>query len=174
MLTDTETSEALGFIRQARDRELARDPVHYYKLTAPDGSTSGDVLECHESHAAKLNEERMWRYLNSQRQRESDRLAREAKRQNEARIERYLADAAEEVARKAATQDIPLPAAEDRKRQALLESRLLHKREAALGLESFRTEPPVVWNSDDFLWTRVISPSSPIVRVEGTLRCKHD
>ena len=52
-LPATEISEGLGFIRQEREQELAKDPVRYYQLTAPDGSARGDVLECHESHAAQ-------------------------------------------------------------------------------------------------------------------------
>jgi hypothetical protein len=170
--TDIETAEGLGFIRQQRERELAKDPVRYYKLTAADGSTRGDVLECHESHAAALNEARMWRYLNSQRQREADRLAREAKRQNEARIERYLAD----VTKNVVSREIPLPPARTEWQQELMEShkppRTTHKK--AQQVESELVEPPTVWNSDDYLWTRVIHPSGPIVTAENTAKCKHD
>jgi secreted Zn-dependent insulinase-like peptidase len=172
--TDTETSEALGFIRQARERELAKDPVHYYKLTAPDGSAIGDVLECHESHAAQLNEQRIFFYLHSQRQREADRLAREAKRQNEARIERYLADAAEEVARKAVAQDIPLPNANASIRSELASRSHIRKPDTHVSNVSVEQESPVVWTPNDYLWTRTNNLSGVIATVEGTTRCKHD
>ena len=123
--TDTETSEALGFLRQARARELAKDPVHWYHLTALSGQTTGDVLECHESHAAELNEARLWRYVHSQKERER---AREEARAEFKRTYGYF------------------------------------------GSEN----PPVIYSADDYLWRRVSHPSGPVVRVEGTARCKHD
>jgi hypothetical protein len=68
---DTETVEMLAFLREKRERELAADPVHWYELMAPDGSKT--VIECHESYALKLNEERMWRYRHRQQERERAR-----------------------------------------------------------------------------------------------------
>ena len=35
----------LSEILEAERRKQAADPVHWYQLTAPDGSTRGDVLE---------------------------------------------------------------------------------------------------------------------------------
>jgi hypothetical protein len=63
-------AELLGWVRSERERKLREDPVIFVRLEYPDGSTvNQEVHELHRSECVRLNDDRQFRYMASQRAR---------------------------------------------------------------------------------------------------------
>ena len=166
--------EMLSEILESERRKQAADPVHWYQLTAPDGTTRGDILECHESECARLNEARMAAYLCSEKRRQEKRKAWEAKREHVARINALLRAEEQEVAARAQAALVPIP-----EQSSDLVRELVANRKTVIAAPttipaSLEPEPVIEYGPEDYLWTRTYNVRGQVIRAEGTRRGKHD
>lgn len=175
MVSVEEQVEMLAFLRAEKERKRQGDPLHYYQLRAPDGSQSGATYEARQSIIAKLNEDRMFHFLRSQRERAEARAAKEAKKRGEAQIDAMIANLCRERALKARSAEVPLSAEKSGELQKFRESLPPLKDKRARPVETEEDEPAIVWRDVDYLWTRVINPVGQIVRMEEDQeRYEHD
>jgi len=166
------TGEAFQFIRQERKKREAVDPVHWFVLTAPDGSTMGDVHELHESQCRQWNDSRMAAYLAGEMRRNRAREAWMAKCADAVGMHATLQREQLKVAEQMRGAEIPIP------ENSAVSRQLVAERKAQplppLPDPVLDPEPAIVYTSADYLWTRVKDARGKIIRVEGTRIGRHD
>ncbi len=166
--------EMLTAILDSERLKKAADPVHWFQLTAPDGSTRGDILECHQSECERLNAARMAGYLHSEKQRQEKRKAWEAKRDSEGRMSVILQAEREAVAVRTQAAIVPIPEQSSALVRELVANRKTHPAPVAVAVPALEPEPVIEYGPEDYLWTRVHDVRGHVIRAEGTRRGRHD
>lgn len=171
-ITEQDRSELIGWIRQQEEERRLRDPVHYFQLQYPDGSHADhDVYEMHLSEATALNEQKLFGYMASQRNR-AEKLA-----EWKARVKRAEAQAdidfktLRQRAADASLADLPLPDSKDA--WQLLEWRRAHVAEVSPPEPRVIPPPDIPYTTADALWVRCAGVGNAI-RMPNTLRYEHD
>jgi hypothetical protein len=162
--------EAMDYLRQ----QDARDPVHWYILTAPDGSQMGDICEMHVSEAARRNESRMASYLASERRRKDGRTAWLARYEENNRLHKIVEFTQAEVAERARAAEVPIPETASELTRKLVANRKANPAFVEVPIFASDPEPAISYNSADYLWTRCHDARGKVIRVEGTRRGRHD
>lgn len=168
------SSEVIREAMQYRKNQEALDPVHWYQLTAPDGSQMGDICEMHVSEAARRNESRMASYLASEQRRNDARAAWHERHEEAKRLSLILEHAQEGMAQKAAVAEVPVPASSSSITHKLVASRKTNVPEINVPFFIPEPEPTITYSAADYLWTRTLDVQGRVIRVEGTRRGSHD
>jgi hypothetical protein len=161
---------AISTIQQAmafRKKQDARDPVHWYMLTAPDGSQMGDVLEMHVSEAARRNEGRMALFLCSEQRRKDARATWLAMHEENLRLNRIVEFTQAEVAERTRAAEVPIPETASELTRRLVAKRKANPAPAEAPIFPSDPEPQISYNSADYLWTRCHDARGKVIRVES-------
>jgi hypothetical protein len=171
------TIPSTSVIRDAmeyRKRKDSADPVHWFQLADPSGSVMGDVVEMHMSEAARRNEFRMAAYMASEGRRKDARTAWLARYEENSRLNKIVEFTQAEVAERARAAEVPIPETASELTRNLVANRKANPASVEVPIFASDPEPPIVYDSADYLWTRCHDARGKVIRVEGTRRGRHD
>jgi hypothetical protein len=168
------STKVIAAAMEYRKQQDEKDPVRWYVLQCPDGSTTGDIVEMHVSEAARRNESRMASYMASEQRRKEARKEWLAKREENNRLNRIAEFAQVEVAQRARTAEVPIPERASELTRKLVANRKLNPAPVEVPIFASDPEPIVSYTAADYLWTRTLDARGKVIRVEGTRRGRHD
>jgi len=166
-------AELIAWLRSEQERKRLIDPLGYFRLQYPSGeSADHDTYEMHLSEATALNEQKIFSYLASERNR-AEKLAEWKAKVKQAEAQADLDfKRGKERAEAAAISDLPLP--DSKQAWELLEFRRSHVAEVTRPEPRVIPPPDIPYTPADALWVRTTSSGIDVIRMPDTDRYSHD